>query len=132
MPASTYDAALLDEEAYKASHRTSAAEKTAFLLDAIGPRVTAAALGLSDARPLYKWRTGEVEPRNGEQGQKLQILYRIGYEVTKAYGPKVLSSFLRGSNPQLGDRAPLVVLAQGEANEVENELVGATRAFLEG
>lgn len=132
MDTSTFNPIALDEAAHKASNIDSTATKATFLLDALGPRVMAAALGLSDARPLYGWREG-IEPKTDDHRERLRILYRVGHEISAAYGPRVLGGFLRSSNPQLGDRAPLVVLAKGKpTEELENELLGATRAFLEG
>ena len=126
-----FDPAALDDEAYKASVRSGTAEQTAFLLQRVGARVTAAALDLTDARPLYRWRDG-TEPKEQASVDRLRLLYRIGYEIDRAYGPRVLSAFLRSTNPQLGDRAPLIVLAENDPAEVETELLNATRAFLEG
>jgi len=59
--------------------------------------VTAAALDLADARPLYRWRDG-IEPKEQAAADRLRLLFRIGYEVERAYGPRVLSAFLRSTN----------------------------------
>lgn len=126
-----FDPVALEEAAFKASLTTDAPEQTAFLLRAVGARVTSAALGLTDARPLYRWRDGGL-PKEHVVADRLRILFRIAHEVHQAYGPRVLSAFLRSANPQLGDRSPLVVLADGNPDEVEAELLAATRAFLEG
>lgn len=131
MPTVAFDPVALEEDAYKASLMTAAPEQAAFLLDTIGARVTAAALGLTDARPLYRWRDGGA-PKEHSVVDRLRILFRIAHEIRRAYGDRVLSAFLRSANPQLGDRSPLVVLADGNPDEVEAELLGATRAFLEG
>jgi hypothetical protein len=126
-----FDPVVLDQLAYKESTRLSPAEQATFLLETVGARVTAAALNLADARPLYRWRDG-TEPKKQVAADRLRLLFRIGFEVEKAYGPRVLSAFLRSTNPQLGDRSPLVVLADNDPAEVEVELLDATRAFLEG
>jgi hypothetical protein len=127
----TFDPIDLEERAFKASLTLDAAAQTQFLLDSVGARVTAAAVGLADARPLYRWRDGGQQKEH-LPADRLRVLFRIGYEIHHAYGPRVLSAFLRSSNPQLGDRAPLAVLADNNPAEVEGELLAATRAFLEG
>lgn len=50
--------------------------------------MTAAALDLADARPLYRWRDG-IEPKEQAAADRLRLLFRIGYEVERAYGPRV-------------------------------------------
>src|SRR5437764_10469003 len=131
MSARTFDPVDLEERAFKASVTVDVAAQTQSLLDWVGARVTAAAVGLADARPLYRWRDGS-HPKEHLAGDRLRVLYRIGYEIHEAYGPRVLAAFLRSSNPQLADRAPLIVLADSDPAEVEGELLAATRAFLEG
>lgn len=127
----TFDPMALEEAAYKASLTTEAPEQTVFVLDTVGARMTAAALGLTDARPLYRWRKGGF-PKEQAVADRLRILFRIVHEIHHAYGPRVVSAFLRSANPQLGDRSPLVVLGDGQPEAVEAELLAATRAFLEG
>lgn len=131
MATATFDPVALEEAAFKASLTTEAPEQTAFVLDTVGARVAAAALGLTDARPLYRWRKGSF-PKEQAVADRLRILYRIVHEIHHAYGSRVVSAFLRSANPQLGDRSPLVVLADGQPGAVEAELLAATRAFLEG
>lgn len=127
-----FDPLGIEDHAYKESLTTSPAGAVGFLLGVLGAQVTAAALGLADARPLYRWRTGEVAPKERAIEDRLRILHRVTRMVHDAYGPRVASAFLRSSNPQLDDEAPLVVLADGDPRQVEGRLVGAARAFLEG
>lgn len=132
MATTTFDPLGIEEQAYKESLTASPAGAVEFLLGVLGARVTAAALGLADARPLYRWRQGEVLPKEQAVEDRLRILHRVTHMVNEAYGPRVASAFLRSSNPQLDDQAPLVVLADSEPQLVAARLVGAARAFLEG
>lgn len=59
------------EDAHKASVTEPAHVKAAFLLSVIGPRIAAAALGLSDARQLRRWAAGETEPREHQVAVRL-------------------------------------------------------------
>jgi hypothetical protein len=127
-----FDPLGIEDQAYKESLTTSPAGAVEFLLGVLGAQVTAAALGLADARPLYRWRTGEVLPKERVIEDRLRILHRVTRMVSEAYGPRVASAFWRSSNPQLDDEAPLVILADGDPREVQARLVGAARAFLEG
>lgn len=127
------DAVQAEEDAFKSSLRTSVQEQTNFLLEHVGPRVTAAALGLADARPLNAWRTGDVGgPKSASVVERLRILYRIVHAIESVYGAATASAFLRSSNPQLDDSSPILLLRNGQPDEVEPPLLAATRAFLEG
>lgn len=132
MAVTSFDPLGIEDQAYKESLTASPAAAVEFLLGVLGAQVTAAALGLADARPLYRWRRGEVLPKERVIEDRLRILHRVTRMIMEAYGPRVASAFLRSSNPQLDDEAPLVVLADGDPQEVQARLVGAARAFLEG
>lgn len=127
-----FDPTAIEERAFKASLTAEPQEMSSFLLDTIGARITAAAIGLSDARPLYQWRAGETTPRAHDTDQRLRVLFRIVHEIAEAYTGRVAASFLRGSNPQLDDEAPLVLLAEGALDKVVPRVIAAARAFLEG
>lgn len=126
----TFDPVALEEQAYKRSNTTDVQEQATYLLEAVGARVTAAAIGLADARPLYKWRAGDVDHPRHDHVTRLRALYRVVWAISEAYSPTVAAAFLRGSNPQLDDKAPLIVLADGEPTGAA--VVAAARAFLEG
>lgn len=121
------------ERAYKESATTSAWHQVEWLLNAIGPRFTAAGVGVRDARTVRRWRDERVEPRDHEEQGRLQLLFRITYAITLVYGrASVATSFLRSANPQLDDEAPLVLLSGQPVDVVQRRLLAATRAFLEG
>lgn len=121
------------ERAYKEAATTPAWHHAEWLLDAIGPRFTAASIGVRDARTVRRWRNDRVEPRDHDEQARLQLLFRIVYAITLVYGrASVATSFLRSANPQLDDEAPLVLLAGEPVDVVQRRLLAATRAFLEG
>jgi hypothetical protein len=129
-PASRVDDAW--EAAYKASLVLPAWEQTAYLLDTIGARFTTAAVGLHDARTVRRWRDEQIEPREHDVAGRLAILYRLTRSVADVYTPAVATAFLRSANPQLEDTSPLVLLREGDPDEVQKPLLAAARAFLEG
>lgn len=120
------------EDAHKASVTDPVHEKAAYLLRTVGPRIAAAALGLSDARQLKRWAaTGDKEPREHDVAARLDALYWIVQAIMGCYSAAVAARFLRSANPQLDDEAPLIVLGAAETDAIRQVLV-ATRAFLEG
>lgn len=133
MPQVALDFLKVWEEAHKASVTEPVREKAAYLLQTVGPRIAAAAIGLSDARQLKRWASEDgMEPREHHVGARLDALYWIVRAVADCYSAAVAARLLRSANPQLDDEAPLVVLGSAEdPQEIRRVLVSA-RAFLEG
>jgi hypothetical protein len=120
------------EDAYKDSVTQPAATKASYLLETIGPRIAAAALSLADARQIKLWGTEDIEPRERDVAVRLDALYWVVRAVVGCYSPAVAARFLRSSNPQLDDEAPLVVLAGAKDPEAIRRVLTSARAFLEG
>lgn len=132
-PASEHiDIAEVWEKAYKEALTTSPGDQAEYLLGTVGPRISAAALGLADARQVKAWAHHEVAPREHAVVGRLMLLYRIVYAIVQTQGPNVAALFLRSSNPQLDDAVPLMVLRESDPDLVQGRLLAATRAFLEG
>jgi len=121
-----------EDAAYKQSLHTSITDQTRFLLETIGPRVTAASLGLADARPLKLWLTGDVGPKSAVVGERLRVVFRVVYSIAGMYSGATAATFLRSANPQLDDQSPLMLLREKPIEEVEAQIISATRALLEG
>jgi hypothetical protein len=120
------------EAAYKDSLVVPPWEQTSYLLESIGARFTAAALGLQDARTVRRWREDKVAPREHDVAGRLAILYRLVRSIADVYTPAVATAFLRSANPQLDDASPLMMLRDANPDEVQRALLAAARAFLEG
>ena len=120
------------ERAHKDAVKDAPARKARYLLESIGPRITSAALGLADARQVKRWAAEEVAPREHMVELRLDALYWVVRALQPVYSSAVAARFLRSSNPQLGDEAPLVVLARAEDEAAIGTVLAAARAFLEG
>lgn len=117
------------ERAHKQSVRVPPDEQAAAVQGILGSRMAAAALALKDTRTLSSWaRGGPIRSSDGEH--RLQVLFRIVTAIDEAFGPAVAAAFLRGSNPSLGDQAPLVVLADDPPVHAEPRLLAAVEALL--
>jgi hypothetical protein len=117
------------ERAHKQSVRVPADEQAVFVQEVLGSRLAAAALGLKDTRTLSSWaRGGPIRSLEGEH--RLQVLFRIVVAITDVFSPAVAAAFLRGSNPALGDQAPLLVLADESPVHSEPRLLAAVEALL--
>lgn len=116
--------------AWKDSVRLGPSEQAGYLYRVLGGRLAAAALGLKDTRTLQNWARGGVI-KNADQEHRLQLLFRVTATVERVYTPAVAAAFLRGSNPLLDHRAPMLLIADGPAAEVEAKVVAAAEALLE-
>lgn len=120
------------EEAHKASVTQPVDAKALYLLETIGPRIASAAIGLADARQLKRWAKEGSEPRDHGEAARLDALYWVVRAIVGCYSPAVAARFLRSSNPQLDDEAPLIVLASAKDSAEIRRVLTSTRAFLEG
>lgn len=117
------------EHAHKRSVRTAATEQAAFVRQVLGGRLAAASLGLKDTRTLGSWaRGGPIKGVDAEH--RLQVLFRVTSAIEEAFTPAVAAAFMRGSNPVLEDRAPLLVLADEPPDLAEPRLLAALEALL--
>jgi hypothetical protein len=120
------------ERAHKDVVKDAAAEKATYLLESIGPRITSAALGLADARQVKRWAAENLEPREHAVVLRLDAVYWVVRALAPVYSASVAARFMRSANPQLGDEAPLVVLARADDERAISPVLAAARAFLEG
>lgn len=121
------------EQAYKAALTTPLWQQAGELLATVGPRFTAAAIGVRDARTVRRWRDEQADPRDHIEAARLRLLYRMVRAIDGVYGGgSVAAGFLRSANPQLDDVAPLVLLSGGDPDVTQAPLLAATRALLEG
>ena len=121
----------VEDGAYRASVRDDTAAIARWLLDHLGQRITTAGLGLRDASVTRRYARGEVHPPE-EREARLRLLYRVARTVAEAYDAATARAFLTGSNPQLGDRSPLLVIADDPTDRAGPEVIGAARALLHG
>ena len=108
------------EQAYQASSKLPLWEQAGRLLEIIGPRFTAAGVGVRDARTVRRWRDEETDPRDYAEQQRLRLLFRIVEAISGVYGTgRVAAGFLRSANPQLDDEAPLIFLGTGDPGKIQ-------------
>jgi len=117
------------EHAHKLSVRVPADEQAQFVQQVLGGRLAAATLGLKDTRTLSSWaRGGPIKAPDA--AHRLQVVFRVVTAVDEAFGGAVAAAFVRGSNPVLGGRAPLVIAADDPPTESEGRLLSAVEALL--
>jgi uncharacterized protein (DUF2384 family) len=63
-------------------------------------------------------RAARGQELRGEEGWRLSALAAVVTALLAIYEPEAITGWLHGSNPHLGDRRPLDVLAQGDVAAV--------------
>lgn len=110
-------------------------EQVVYLLETVGPRVTAVGSDLADARQLVSWSKGG-QPRRGVSALRVAAMTEVTLAITDAYGDgAVAASFLRSSQPALDDQSPLLLIRQADEAAFDNVMArvrAALRAFLSG
>lgn len=125
------DVTEIEREAYKRS-LDEPRDLAAFLLDAVGQRRVAAALGLKDARPLKTWASGAAQVKEAAVETRLRALYRAVWMISQAYAPSTAAAWLESTSPYLQDRSPLLLLAASSDEAGTAGFLSAARALLEG
>lgn len=121
-----HDTLTAERLAYKEALEVPVAKIAGYVLETVGQKISAVALGLSDARAVRDWQEGK--PIREENEFRLRVLYRVAKTIVSIYDEATARAWLRSSSPYLGDAAPAMVIAAGE----DARVVEAMRSFLEG
>ena len=115
--------------------RPSVAEISSFLHDALGPRLTALSVGVSDSREIVSWASGELQP-DADIAQRLRNVYAIVRLLLQVETPQAVRAWFLGMNPELDDRAPALMLvdepelvAQAARTLVASRVMGLLEPF---
>lgn len=94
------------------------------LQDVLGQRMVAVIAGVSDAKAVGKWARGERSPHPGTE-QRLRVTFQVVQLLLQEEDAETVRAWFAGMNPDLGDRAPALVLAENPQHVLQ-----AARAFL--
>ncbi len=116
-----------------AAHRaaTSAlfADVVRELSETLGKKLTAYLAGVKDTRAVDRWIAG-TDPYKGAD-DRLRLAYVVARTLSESDHPRVVQAWFTGLNPELDDRAPIRLLAEGSDDDAR-AVLGAARAFRAG
>lgn len=118
-------AVTFETAAHAQAVRTEVPAMAAFLQELLGQRAIALVTGQRDPKAVGQWANGAHAPR-AEAERRLRVTYQIATLLLVQEAPATVRAWFAGMNPVLGDRPPLLVLADGETAAV----LRAARAFL--
>jgi hypothetical protein len=85
------------------------------LQEILGQRLVAYVAGVRSPRATGRWATGQSSPQRFEIEQRVRDLYRVVITLAESEHPETIRAWLLASNPQLGDRAPIEQLRDGDS-----------------
>ena len=99
------------------------------LRDLLGAKMCAVLGSVQETRAVAQWAAGTRTPGAGVQ-RRLRAALQAAAVIAEVDSPAVAQAWFQGMNPQLDDRPPLLLLADGDLDEVGPAVIGAARAFV--
>lgn len=118
-----------DLAAYAEAARMSQPELVAALRDLLGAKLVAYLGRVSETRAVRQWAEGTRTIANPDDVERLRLAYRAARLITERDTPAVAQAWFQGLNPVLDDRAPALLLRDGELADVGPQVLAAARQF---
>lgn len=103
---------------------------TSFLLESLGPEVTAYLSGAESAKTVERWVTGELKP-DPISADRLQCAYEVASLIVDAYDGETARVWFCGMNQRLNDEAPADVLREGTGSADWQSIMPSARELVE-
>lgn len=103
-------------------------EKASRLREILGVRLVAYIGGVKSTRVVSGWVAGTSRPGETER-DRLQHAFHAAALLRERYDQATVQSWFKGLNPQLGDKAPARVLAEGDPAAVAGDVLAAAKSF---
>jgi len=118
-----------DLAAHRRATAASFSDVVRGLSEALGKKLTAHLAGVKDTRAIDRWIAG-AEPYKGAD-ERLRRAYAVALTLREGDHPRVVQAWFTGLNPELDDRSPVRLLAEGTEDDAR-AVLGAARAFRAG
>ncbi len=114
-----------DVDAHDRAMRMPIKAVVAELVDILGATTVAVIGGVTETRAVQQW-TIDREP---QRPHVLRFALQLALMVSSRADRTIAQAWFHGSNPRLGDRAPMMLLRVKDVGEVQAPLLDAARAF---
>lgn len=118
-----------DLAAYSDAARMPQSELVGALRDLLGAKLVAYLGRVKETRAVRQWADGSRAIGNPDEVERLRIAYRAARLITERDSPAVAQAWFQGLNPILDDRAPALLLRDGELADVGRQVLAAARQF---
>jgi hypothetical protein len=95
------------------------------LVDLLGLTMVAAIGGVGETRAVQQWIAG----REPQRPNVLRFALQVAMMIATPEDRSIARAWFQGSNPQLGDRIPLMMLRNDPLEEIQAPLMAAARSF---
>ena len=95
------------------------------LVALLGATTVAVIGGVKETRAVTQWLSGRAPQRP----HVLRFALQLGSMIASQSNREIARAWFHGSNPQLGDAIPMMLLRDGELRDVQGSLLGAARSF---
>jgi hypothetical protein len=95
------------------------------LVDLLGATTVATIGGVQETRAVAQWTAG----REPQRAHVLRFALQLSTMIATVGDRDIARAWFHGTNPRLGDRVPVRLLAESRLDDVQGELLAAARAF---
>lgn len=118
-----------DLAAYNAAARMTQSQLVTELRALLGAKLVAYLGKVKETRAVRQWADGTRTIGNDIDVERLRIAYRAARMITERDTPEVAQAWFQGLNPILDDRAPALLLREGDISDVGPKILAAARQF---
>jgi hypothetical protein len=95
------------------------------LVALLGATTVAVIGGVKETRAVTQWLSGRAPQRP----HVLRFALQLGSMIASNSDRELARAWFHGSNPQLGDAIPMMLLRDGELRDIQGALLAAARSF---
>lgn len=118
-----------DLAAYNDAARMNQSQLVTQLRALLGAKLVAYLGKVKETRAVRQWADGTRTIGNDTDVERLRIAYRAARMITERDTPEVAQAWFQGLNPILDDRAPALLLREGDIADVGPKVLAAARQF---
>ena len=117
--------ALSDRKSHERAMSLDIRQVVVELVDMLGLSLVAVIAGVGETRAVQQW----MKDREPQRPQVLRFAFQVALMITESTDGSVARAWFQGSNPQLGDMTPALMLRNRPLEEVQGTIVAAARGF---
>ena len=95
------------------------------LVDLLGATTVAVIGGVKETRAVQQWMTD----REPQRPHTLRFALQLASMISAVGERSLAQAWFHGSNPRLNDKVPMLMLRDGDLNEIQGPLLDSARAF---
>ncbi|MDL9946310.1 hypothetical protein QSJ19_12020 [Gordonia sp. ABSL11-1] len=118
-----------DLAAYADAARMTLPELVTALRELLGAKLVAYLGRVKETRAVRQWAEGTRAIADPEDVERLRIAYRAARLIAERDTPGVAQAWFQGLNPVLDDRAPALLLRDGDLADIGPKILAAARQF---